>query len=134
MKLGLLIEYNMRNLFLVKSYTTCGRETIPRRFSKNSKLSITLDQYSKVVYILFFFACQRWGLSKVIETKLQTTCFYLIHSVFKRGLELVSLSHFLHIFWGKIFRLLYSITWPYSNAWLLLFRDILGNMYIAIVC
>ena len=134
MKLGLLIEYNMRNLFLVKSYTTCGRETIPRRFSKNSKLSITLDQYSKVVYILFFFACQRWGLSKVIETKLQTTCFYLIHSVFKRGLELVSPSHFLHIFWGKIFRLLYSITWPYSNAWLLLFRDILGNMYIAIVC
>ena len=134
MKLGLLIEYNMRNLFLVKSYTRCGRETIPRPFSKNSKLSITLDQYSKVVYILFFFACQRWGLSKVIETKLQTTCFYLIHSVFERGLELVSPSHFLHIFWGKIFRLLYSITWPYSNAWLLLFRDILGNMYIAIVC
>ena len=134
MKLGLLIEYNMRNLFLVKLYTRCGRETIPIPFSKNSKLSITLDQYSKVVYILFFFACQRWGLSKVIETKLQTTCFYLIHSVFKRGLELVSPSHFFHIFWGKIFRLLYSITWPYSNAWLLLFRDILGNMYIAIIC
>ena len=48
-----LIENNMRNIFLEKSYTTCGRETIPRRISKKSKLGISLDQYSKVLYILF---------------------------------------------------------------------------------
>ena len=30
----------------------------------------------------------------------------------KRGLELVSLPHFLHDFWWKIFLLLYSNTWP----------------------
>ena len=53
MKFGQLIEYNMRNIFLEKSYTKCGRETIPRLFSKKSKLSIFLDQYSKVFYILF---------------------------------------------------------------------------------
>ena len=29
MKFGQLIEYNMRKIFLEKSYTKCGRETIP---------------------------------------------------------------------------------------------------------
>ena len=53
MKFGQLIEYNMRNIFVEKSYTKCGGETIPRPFSKKSKLSISLDQYSKVLYILF---------------------------------------------------------------------------------
>ena len=53
MKSGQLIEYNMRNIFLEKSYTKCGRETIPRPFSKKSKLSVSLDQYFKVSYILF---------------------------------------------------------------------------------
>ena len=43
----------MRNIFLKKSYTTCGRETVPRPISKKSKLSISLDQYSKVSHILF---------------------------------------------------------------------------------
>ena len=32
MKLGQLLEYNMRNIFLEKSCTKCGRETIPRTF------------------------------------------------------------------------------------------------------
>ena len=53
MKYGQLIEYSMINIFLEKSYTKCGRETIPSPFSKNLKLSISLDQYSKVLYILF---------------------------------------------------------------------------------
>ena len=39
MKLGQLIEYSMRNIFLEKSYTNCDEETIPRPFSKKSKLS-----------------------------------------------------------------------------------------------
>ena len=49
----MLIEYSMRNIFLEKSYTTCGRETIPRPSSKKSKLNVPLDQYSKFSYILF---------------------------------------------------------------------------------
>ena len=43
MKFGQLIEYNMRNTFL-----GCDGETIPRHFSKKSKLSISLDQLSKI--------------------------------------------------------------------------------------
>ena len=33
MKFGQLIEYNMRNIALEKSYTKYGGETIPRPFS-----------------------------------------------------------------------------------------------------
>ena len=44
MKLGQLIKYNMRNIFLNKSCTKWSGETIPRLFSKKSKLSISLDQ------------------------------------------------------------------------------------------
>ena len=44
MKLGQLIEYNIRNIFLNKSCTKWLGETIPKLFSKKSKLSISLDQ------------------------------------------------------------------------------------------
>ena len=43
----------MRNIFLEKSYTKCGGETSPRAFSEKLKLSISLDQWSKVLYSLF---------------------------------------------------------------------------------
>ena len=35
---GQLIEYNMRNIFIEKSYTRCGGETIFRPFSKKIKI------------------------------------------------------------------------------------------------
>ena len=38
------IEYNMRNIFLEKSYTKYDEETSPRPFSEKLKLSISLDQ------------------------------------------------------------------------------------------
>ena len=44
MKFVQLMEYNMRNIFLEKSYAKCGGETIPGHFPKKSKLSISLDQ------------------------------------------------------------------------------------------
>ena len=93
---GQFIERNMRNFFF---------DTFPIPFSKKTKLSISLDQYSKVSYSLFY-GTPSWGVSEHIETKLQTICFYLT----TKGLELVSLSHFLHDFWRKMFILLYSST------------------------
>ena len=44
MKFGQLIEYNIRNIFVEKSYTKWGAETFSRPFSKKSKLGISLDQ------------------------------------------------------------------------------------------
>ena len=43
-KFGQLIDYDMRNIFLEKSYTKCGRETISKHVPQKSKLSISLDQ------------------------------------------------------------------------------------------
>ena len=53
MKFGQLIEYNMRNIFVEKSYTKCAAETISRLLSKKSKLIISLDQSCKVLNSLF---------------------------------------------------------------------------------
>ena len=58
MKFGQLIERNMRNIFLERSYSKCGGETSPRPFSKKLKLTIYLDQWSKVSYSLFLLYCK----------------------------------------------------------------------------
>ena len=56
-KFGQLIEYNMRNMFLEKSYTKFGEETSPRPF-KDSGLYLSLDQQSKISYCLFLLYVQ----------------------------------------------------------------------------
>ena len=48
MQFGQLIEYNLKNILLEKSYSKFDGETILRTFLKKLKLSISLDQYSKV--------------------------------------------------------------------------------------
>ena len=50
---GQSVEYNMRNIFLKKSFTKCHGETITRSFSKTLKPSISLDRQSRVVWSLF---------------------------------------------------------------------------------
>ena len=52
-KFGQLILCNMRNIFLEKSYTKSDGETSPRPFPEKLKLSMSLDQESKVLYSLF---------------------------------------------------------------------------------
>ena len=43
----------MKNIFLEKSYTKCGGETSPIRFSGKFKLSTYVDQKPKVLHSLF---------------------------------------------------------------------------------
>ena len=52
-KFGQLIKYDMRKIFVEKSYTKWAGETIPRPLSKKSKLSKSLDQCRKVLNSLF---------------------------------------------------------------------------------
>ena len=52
MKFGPIIGYNMRDIFLKKSYTKYDRKTIPRPFSKKTKLRISVDQQPNVLYSL----------------------------------------------------------------------------------
>ena len=89
MKFRQLIEYNMRNLFLEKSYTKCGRETISRPFSKKSELSISLDPYSKVLYTLFWLSDYNWARAHN----------HLVHKTNTQPFELIkrTLNQFNHL-------------------------------------
>ena len=54
LKFGSLTKYNMRNIFLDKSYKKSGRKTIPRHFSKKSKVSISglvVQSFMQFVFI-----------------------------------------------------------------------------------
>ena len=115
MKLSLLIKYNMKNIFLEKSYIKCHRKTSP---------SVKLKFYT----ICFHYTAS-WSLSKYIETKLQTTCSYLILIIFKKKKR----SGIFCIIFEKNVSLDNSINWPSFIVWLPLRHDILGNMCIAIV-
>ena len=66
MKFGQLIEYNMRNIFLEKSFKKCGGVTITRPFSKWSKLSISLNQQPNVLYT-FFVLWQVEGYQNILK-------------------------------------------------------------------
>ena len=88
----------MRNIFLEKSYIKCGRKIIPAPFPKIEYIS---EPKAKCFLQLFFIVYLVEDYPNNIETKLQTTCFYLIYETFKktkRGLELVYLPHFLQDF------------------------------------
>ena len=49
MKFDQLIKYNMRKIFIEKSYTKCAEEIIPRPLSKRPKLSISRDQQQQCI-------------------------------------------------------------------------------------
>ena len=55
MNFGLLIECNMINIYLEKSYAKCGGKTSSTLFSKKSKLIICLDQQSDVLYSMLLY-------------------------------------------------------------------------------
>ena len=54
MKYGKLPECDMSNIFFEESRIKCGGETILRPFCKNSKLKLSLYQWSRILYSLFF--------------------------------------------------------------------------------
>ena len=58
MQFGQLIANNMRNIFLEKSYTKCIGKNSSRLFYKKSKLRISLDQPSEMLYCLFLLYVQ----------------------------------------------------------------------------
>ena len=67
MKFSQLIGCNMRNIFLEKLYSKCGGETSSRPFSKKLKLTVSLDQWSKVFYSLFFIVWQVEGYQNILK-------------------------------------------------------------------
>ena len=130
MQFGELIEYKMRTIFFFeKSCSKSDAESIPRPFSK-------LTIFLKIFMQLVFIACQVEGYQIILKWSCRPLAFISYkHFLKTKGcLELLSLPHFLHDFWRKIFLQLYSINWSDFIVCLPLLREILGNMYIAIVC
>ena len=75
-----LIEYNLRNIFLKKSYTKCGWEAILFKIIEIEHISgSAVWNFIQFVFIVY----PSRGLLKYIETKVLTTCFYLTWSSFK---------------------------------------------------
>ena len=58
MKTGQLLEYNLRNSFLEKSYTKCGGETISRPFSKKIKIEHIFGLIFDSFIYFVFIVCQ----------------------------------------------------------------------------
>ena len=71
MKLGQLIEQNMRNVFLEKAYTKYGGESTCRPFSK--KIEHTSASTVWTFIQLSLFAYPSWGMPKYIESALVLT-------------------------------------------------------------
>ena len=74
MKFGQLIEYNMKNIFVEKSYTKCAGETNPDPYLKHKNWAYLRISSVKFETVGFYFMLI-WGLSKYRKIKLQTTCF-----------------------------------------------------------
>ena len=73
----------MTKIFLEKSCTEWGGKTSTRPFYEKLKLNISLVNSLKF-YTVCFYCMPNGGLSKYIEIKLQTACFYLVLRFFKK--------------------------------------------------
>ena len=87
-----------------------------------SKGNLTMKFCQLIDYNIRIIFIEKWYTKCGGETNIE-----LLKKT-KRGLELVSLPHFLHNFWRKMFLLIYSINWPGFIVWLSLLREKLGNM------
>ena len=64
MAFGQSIEYNMRNIFIEKSYTKCDGETSPRPFSE--KLKLNTKSFKQFVIII----CQVEDYQNILKLNL----------------------------------------------------------------
>ena len=135
MKLGQLIECNMRKIFLENHTQNLGERLVPDLFLKNGNWAYFWINSLRFYAVCFYFTPTK-ELLKYIENKLQTTCFHLILCFFKnkkRSGTSLSASFFTSCL-RKNIPLFQSINWPGFIAWLPLLPEILGNMCIAMIC
>ena len=119
--------------FFSKNHSQNGVEKLfPDLFLKNQNqgyLWINSDKFS-TVYM------PNWGLSKYIEIKLQSICYYLKWSLWKKTQEEIcnqSSSLIFCMIFEKMLLLLCYINWPNFIAWLPVLCEILNNMCIATI-
>ena len=114
-------------MFFEKSYAKCNRDTISRPFSKTSKLSMSLDKFSKVSNSLSLW----YAKLRTIRTHWNQAADHLLLAHIKlflitKDVKLVSLPHFLHKYLKKYFSF-YTLL-PGFIVWLPLLREVLCNI------
>ena len=89
------------------------------------------DQKKLRIWTLFT-QCYILNMYKLI-CKLTDSVSAALYKIKEKSLKLVSLPHFLHDFWRKVFLTLYFIHWPNFIVWLSLFLEILDSMCIVTI-
>ena len=117
MKLGQLIKFHTRNISLQKS-----------RQKKNLKGLIWRKSKWYEAWFQYILIITQLGLqqSKLCKTLDYWSRYMLNFS--EKGLALVSPPHFVNDFSGKMFLVLYSITWRNFIVWLPCLPEILNNI------
>ena len=124
LKLGSKLKYlNMRSIFLEKSYAKCGAEASRTSCHKKSK---SLDQQPELLWSLFLLYIQVEAYQNLLKLRCWSLAFTSIKTLNKVW-NLVSLPHFLHDFWRKIFFTQNFIYWPNFIVWLSSLLEILGK-------
>ena len=93
MKFDQLVEFNTRNIFF-KIIRKCGGK--PRPFPKKSKISISLDQQSKVLYSLLLLYVQVEDYRNILKIRCRPLDFtsYKAFFVQKKKSEIAPTSSF----------------------------------------
>ena len=110
MKFGLLIGYNMRNIFLEKSYTKCGGEAIPRPFSKNQNWAFLWINSLKF-YTVVFTAWRVESYRNILKIRCRSLAFTWFEAFLKnKEWSGTSFSNsFSAFFWRKMFLFCYIL-------------------------
>ena len=124
MKFGQLIEYNMRNTFLEISYLKLVEKLVSDPFIKNQNWAYLWINSLKYYEVCFYCMTKSRSINDFYKSFLKN----------KKRSGLVSLPHFLHDFWRKIFFLLYFIKLRNFIGWLTLLLEISRIMRIVIIC
>ena len=87
MKLGQLKSYNMRNVFLEKSYTKCDRETYPRPCSKKTNEAYlwtnSLKFYTLFIQFYTLIVYQVEGYRNILKLNCRLLVFTSCKTFFK---------------------------------------------------
>ena len=75
MEIGQLIDCNINNVFLEKSYTKCGRETIPRLFSKKIKIELISRSIVRSCIQFVLVASQVEGYQNILKLRRRPLTF-----------------------------------------------------------
>ena len=82
MKIGQLIEYNIRNIFIEKLYTKYGGEASPRPFHKNQNWTYLWTNSLKCYKVCFYCMFKSKIYQNIFKRKCQTLAFILYKASF----------------------------------------------------